>query len=45
MVTTQELLQKKSRHLENGLKDTEISAYLGAVNGWTIEDGKVVKTF
>jgi 4a-hydroxytetrahydrobiopterin dehydratase len=45
MVTTNELLQKKGRHLETGLTDKEIPQYLAAVDGWALESGKVVKTF
>lgn len=45
MVTTNELLQKKSRHLDQGLQDSEIKDYLAAVKDWTLEDGKIVKSF
>jgi 4a-hydroxytetrahydrobiopterin dehydratase len=45
MVTTNELLQKKCRHLETGLSDAEITQYLAAVEGWELKEGKVVKTF
>lgn len=45
MVTTTELLEKKCRHLEAGLTDTEISAYLAVVDGWGLQDGKVGKLF
>ncbi|RJG05580.1 4a-hydroxytetrahydrobiopterin dehydratase [Noviherbaspirillum cavernae] len=45
MVTTNELLQKKSRHLETGLSENEIRQYLPAIDGWTLQDGKIVKTF
>jgi 4a-hydroxytetrahydrobiopterin dehydratase len=45
MVTTSELLQKKSQHMDTGLNDTEISQYLTAVQGWVLQDGKIVKTF
>jgi 4a-hydroxytetrahydrobiopterin dehydratase len=45
MVSTNELLQKKSRHLETGLADQDIPQYLSAVDGWALQDGKIVKTF
>jgi len=45
MVTTNELLQKKSRHLETGLNDAEIQQHLAAIDGWALQDGKVVKAF
>lgn len=45
MVTTTELLQKKGRHLETALTDAEIKDYLVAVDGWELQDGKIVKTF
>lgn len=45
MVTTNELLAKKGRHLENALGDAEIKEYLAAVDGWELKDGKIVKVF
>ncbi|HJV50688.1 MAG TPA: 4a-hydroxytetrahydrobiopterin dehydratase [Noviherbaspirillum sp.] len=45
MVTATELLKKKSRHLETGLSDAEIKEYLAAVEEWTQQDGKIVKTY
>lgn len=45
MVTKNELLQKKSRHLETGLDDAEIAQYLTAVEGWELKGGKIVKKF
>ncbi|NEX62036.1 4a-hydroxytetrahydrobiopterin dehydratase [Noviherbaspirillum galbum] len=45
MVTAAELIQKKGRHLEQGLSDAEISQYLAAVEGWTLQDGKIVRSF
>jgi 4a-hydroxytetrahydrobiopterin dehydratase len=45
MVTANELLQKKCRHLDAGLADAEVAQYLSAVDGWTLEDGKIVKSY
>ena len=45
MVTTNDLLQKKSRHQASGLNDAEIARHLAAVDGWTLEGKKIVKTF
>lgn len=45
MVTTSELLQKKCRHQDAGLDDAQVAQYLSAVDGWTVEDGKIVKSF
>jgi 4a-hydroxytetrahydrobiopterin dehydratase len=45
MVTTAELLGKKCRHRDSGLTDAEIKAYLAAVDNWTQQDGKILKTF
>jgi 4a-hydroxytetrahydrobiopterin dehydratase len=45
MVTTTELLGKKSRHLETALTDAEIKDHLAAVDNWALQDGKVIKTF
>ncbi len=45
MVTSAELLEKKCRHLDTGLNDIEVAAYLDAVDGWTLQDGKIVKNY
>jgi len=45
VITAAELLNKKGRHLETGLHDAEIKEYLAAVDNWTHEGGKIVKTF
>jgi 4a-hydroxytetrahydrobiopterin dehydratase len=45
MVTTAELLQKKCRHLDTGMADGEVAQYLSAVDGWTLQDGKIVKSY
>jgi 4a-hydroxytetrahydrobiopterin dehydratase len=45
MTTTSELLQKKCRHLETALTDAQISQYLSAIPGWTLQEGKIVKAF
>jgi 4a-hydroxytetrahydrobiopterin dehydratase len=45
MVSTTELLAKKGRHLDTGLNDTDIAEYLTAVDNWTLEGGKIVKSF
>lgn len=45
MVNATELLKKKCQHLETGLTDTEINDYLAAVDNWSLQDGKIVKSF
>jgi 4a-hydroxytetrahydrobiopterin dehydratase len=45
MMSVSQLLQKKSRHMETGLDDTEIREYLGVLDGWVLQEGKVVKTY
>jgi 4a-hydroxytetrahydrobiopterin dehydratase len=45
MVTATELIQKKGRHLETGLSDVQVQEYLAAVEGWTLEGGKIVRSF
>lgn len=45
MVTAAELIAKKGRHLDIGLSDAEIQQHLAAVDNWTLQDGKIVKTF
>jgi 4a-hydroxytetrahydrobiopterin dehydratase len=45
MVTAAELVNKKGRHLDTALTETQVAEYLAAVDGWSLEGGKVVKTF
>ncbi|MGE5650790.1 4a-hydroxytetrahydrobiopterin dehydratase [Noviherbaspirillum sp. UKPF54] len=45
MVTANELLKKRCRHLDTGLSDAQIKEHLAAVDGWSLQDGKVAKTF
>lgn len=45
MVTTTELLGKKCRRQETALNDAEIAQHLAAVEGWTLQDGKIAKIF
>jgi 4a-hydroxytetrahydrobiopterin dehydratase len=45
MVSATELLAKKGRHMENALSDAEVNEYLAAVDGWALQDGKIVKSF
>jgi 4a-hydroxytetrahydrobiopterin dehydratase len=45
MTTAAELRAKKCRHVENALPESEIAAYIAAVDGWSLQDGKIVKTF
>lgn len=45
MITTTELLDKHCRHRETALTDAEIPQFLGAVPGWTLQAGYIVKTF
>jgi 4a-hydroxytetrahydrobiopterin dehydratase len=45
MVTAAELLGKKCRHQDTGLAQPEIVEHLSALDGWILQDGKIVKTF
>lgn len=45
MVTASDLVEKKCTHLDAGLTDAQVADYLAAVEGWSLQDGKVVKTF
>lgn len=45
MVTAAELTSKKCFHAETALSDMQIQEYLAAVEGWALQDGKVVRTF
>ncbi len=39
------LLRASCRHREQAASDAEIAAALGVLTDWTIEDGKVARTF
>ena len=45
MIKASDLLDKKCRHMETGLNDAEIADYLAAIDGWLLQEGKIVKTF
>ena len=45
MPTNTELLEKKCTPTEIALTEGAITEYLKAVDGWTLTDGKIVKTF
>jgi 4a-hydroxytetrahydrobiopterin dehydratase len=45
MVTTTELLQKKCRQQDSALSDADIAQYLATVEGWSLHEGKIVKTY
>jgi 4a-hydroxytetrahydrobiopterin dehydratase len=45
MVSASDLLREKCRHRETALSEPEIAQYLAAVDGWALQDGKIVKTF
>jgi 4a-hydroxytetrahydrobiopterin dehydratase len=45
MTTLADLLEKKCRPLENGLNAAEIADHLQAVQGWELQEEKIVKTF
>lgn len=45
MTHTQDLLGRRCRHLETALDDAQVQEYLGAVDGWTLDSGKIVKTY
>lgn len=45
MLTTAELLEKKCRHQATGLNGSEIAGYLFAVDGWTLQENKIIKSF
>ncbi len=44
-LTTQTLLAQKSQHQVAALDDADIKQYLPLVPGWTLEQGKLVKSF
>lgn len=45
MTTRKELEDGKCRHLETALTDAQVDAGLAAIDGWTLDDGKIVKTY
>ncbi|CAN5468111.1 4a-hydroxytetrahydrobiopterin dehydratase [soil metagenome] len=45
MTKSAELIEKKCRHQDTGLSASEIESYLAKVEGWTLQDGKLVKSF
>lgn len=45
MIKAAELLERKCRHQDTGLDEAESADYLAAVEGWTLQDGKLVKSF
>jgi 4a-hydroxytetrahydrobiopterin dehydratase len=45
MIAASDLLKMKCRHLDSGLGDAEIQDYLAAIEGWKLENGKIVKTY
>ncbi len=45
MVTAAELTRKKCQHRETALNDAEINEHLAAVENWTLQESKIVKTF
>lgn len=44
-LTTQALLAQKSQHQVTALSDAEVQQQLPLVPGWTLEQGKLAKTF
>ncbi|MDB5764956.1 MAG: 4a-hydroxytetrahydrobiopterin dehydratase [Herminiimonas sp.] len=45
MTTAAELIEKKCRHLETALTETEIAGYLPALDGWAVQEGRLVRNF
>jgi 4a-hydroxytetrahydrobiopterin dehydratase len=45
MPTNAELLEKKCGHTDTALTDAQLGDYLLALDGWTVQGGKIVKTF
>src|SRR5437868_6392022 len=45
MMNIAELLEKKCLPAVDALSGNEIAGYLAALDGWTLQDGKIVKAF
>jgi 4a-hydroxytetrahydrobiopterin dehydratase len=43
--TAAELVEKKCSHQDTSLTDAAIADYLGALIGWGLQDGRIVKSF
>lgn len=45
MLTTKELLNKKSHPMDTGLAAPEIKEYLSLFDGWSLQDNKIIKSY
>lgn len=45
MTTREELEAGKCRHLETALTDSQVQDHLAALEGWTLADGKIVRSY
>lgn len=45
MITADDLLKKHSRHQDTALADTDVAAWLAALDGWALQDGRLVKAY
>ena len=45
MTTAEDLLNKHSRHQDTALADADIAALLPALDGWALQDGRLVKAY
>jgi 4a-hydroxytetrahydrobiopterin dehydratase len=45
MVTREALLSARCRHTETALDESAIQEHLAALDGWSLEQGKIAKTF
>ena len=45
MIKFADLLEKKCQHQVNGLNDTEITAQIAVLDGWSLQDASITKTF
>lgn len=45
MITASDLLEKKCEHQDTAMSDGAVIEYLAALDGWKLDQGKIVKTF
>ncbi|MGV3655072.1 MAG: 4a-hydroxytetrahydrobiopterin dehydratase [Noviherbaspirillum sp.] len=45
MITADALLKKHSRHQDTALPDADLASWLAALDGWALQDGRLVKTY
>ncbi len=45
MPSAAELLARHCRHTENAMPDADIAAHLASLDGWALQEGKLIKAY